>query len=66
MVLHIQDTTELGFNGRQTTGLGRLSYDAQRGMCLHPTYRVSPQREPLGMRDIAVFVQGLQFARQVM
>ena len=51
VVLNIQDTTELDFNGRQTTGLGRLSYDAQRGMYLHPTYVVSPQREPLGVLD---------------
>ena len=28
VVLCIQDTTELNFNGRQTHGLGRLSYDA--------------------------------------
>jgi hypothetical protein len=26
--------------------LGPLSYEAQRGMYLHPTYVVTPQREP--------------------
>ena len=51
VVLNIQDTTELDFNGRQTAGLGLLSYEAQRGMYLHPTYAVSPEREPLGVLD---------------
>ncbi|MEO5607997.1 MAG: IS4 family transposase [Polaromonas sp.] len=51
VVLNIQDTTELDFNGRQATGLGPLSYEAQRGMYLHPTYTISPAREPLGVLD---------------
>ena len=38
VVLNIQDTPELDFNGRQSAGLGPLSYEAQRGMYLHPTY----------------------------
>lgn len=37
VVLNAQDTTELDFNGRQSAGLGPLSYEAQRGMYLHPT-----------------------------
>lgn len=32
-------------------GLGPLSYEAQRGMYLHPTYAVTPAREPLGVLD---------------
>lgn len=36
-VLCIQDTTELDFNGQTITGLGPLSFEAQRGMYLHPT-----------------------------
>jgi hypothetical protein len=32
VVLNIQDTTELDFNGRRTFGLRPLSYEAQRGM----------------------------------
>lgn len=32
-------------------GPGPLSYEAQRGMYLHPTYAVTPDREPLGMPD---------------
>lgn len=51
VVLCIQDTTELDFNGQETAGLGPLSYEAQRGMYLHPTYAVTPQREPLGILD---------------
>ena len=51
VVLCLQDTTELDFNGQETAGLGPLSYEAQRGMYLHPTYAVTPQREPLGVLD---------------
>ena len=51
VVLCIQDTTELNYNGQQITGLGPLSYEAQRGMYLHPTYAVTPQRLPLGVVD---------------
>jgi hypothetical protein len=31
--------------------LGPLSYEAQRGMYVHPTYAVTPEREPLGVLD---------------
>lgn len=51
LVLCLQDTTELDFNGQTINGLGPLSYEAQRGMYLHPTYAVSAQREPLGLLD---------------
>lgn len=51
VVLCLQDTTELNFNGQDITGLGPLSYEAQRGMYLHPTYAVTPAREPLGVLD---------------
>lgn len=33
VVLNIQDTTELDFNGRQTTGLGPLSYTRRSAAC---------------------------------
>ena len=49
VVLCIQDTTELDYNGQAIAGLGPLSYEAQRGLYLHPTYIVSPEREPLGV-----------------
>jgi hypothetical protein len=51
VVLCLQDTTELDFNGQGIDGLGPLSYEAQRGMYLHPTYVVTPEREPLGITD---------------
>ena len=51
VVLCLQDTTELNFNGQGIAGLGRLSYEAQRGMYLHPTYAVTVDREPLGVLD---------------
>jgi hypothetical protein len=52
VVLCLQDTTELDFNGQQARGLGPLSYEAQRGMYLHPTYAVTAEREPLGILDV--------------
>src|SRR6218665_199037 len=58
VVLCLQDTTELDFNGQGIAGLGRLSYDAQRGMYLHPTYAVTPDREPLGVIDAWMWVDG--------
>ncbi|MCP5248451.1 MAG: transposase [Candidatus Accumulibacter sp.] len=51
VVLCLQDTTELDFNGQEIEGLGPLSYEAQRGMYLHPTHAVTPEREPLGVID---------------
>ena len=51
VVLCLQDTTELDFNGQAIAGLGPLSYEAQRGMYLHATYAVSAQRVPLGVLD---------------
>lgn len=51
VVLCIQDTTELDFNGQEIDGLGPLNYEARRGMYLHPTYAVTTEREPLGVLD---------------
>ena len=51
VVLCLQETTESGFDGQEIAGLGPLSYVAQRGMYLHPTYAVTPKREPLGLLD---------------
>ena len=34
VVLCLQDTTELDYNGQVMTGLGPLSYEAQRGLYL--------------------------------
>lgn len=51
VVLCIQDTTVLDFNGQKTEGLGPLSYEAQRGMFVHPTLAVTPERLQLGLLD---------------
>jgi hypothetical protein len=36
VVLCIQDSTDLNFNGQAISSLGPLSYEAQRGLYLHP------------------------------
>ena len=59
VVLSLQDTTELDFNGQDIAGLGRLSYEAQRGMYAHPTYVVTPQRLPLGIIDAWMWTRPL-------
>lgn len=59
VVLCLQDTTELDFNGQDIDGLGSLSYEAQRGMYLHPTYAVTPQRLPLGIVDAWMWARPL-------
>lgn len=58
IVLCLQDTTELDFNGQDINGLGRLSYEAQKGMYLHPTYAISVDREPLGVLDAWMWARG--------
>lgn len=63
VVLCIQDTTELDFNGQQAAGLGPLSYEAQRGLYLHPTYAVTPAREPLGVLDAWIWARQPQDAK---
>ena len=60
VVLCLQDTTELDFNGQDMDGLGRLSYEAQRGMYVHPTYVVTPQRLPLGLIDTWMWARPLE------
>jgi len=58
VILCLQDTTELDFNGQETEGLGRLSYDAQKGMYLHPTLCITPDRLPLGISDAWMWARG--------
>lgn len=59
VVLCLQDTTELDFNGQDIAGLGRLNYEARRGMYVHPTYAVTPAREPLGVVDAWMWARGV-------
>ncbi len=65
VVLCLQDTTELDFNGQSIKGLGRLSYEAQRGMYLHPTYAVTVDREPLGVLDAWMWARGPKDADEI-
>jgi hypothetical protein len=52
VVLCIQDSTELDFSTQPgIAGLGRLSYEAQHGMYVHPTLVVTPQGAALGVVD---------------
>lgn len=62
VVLCLQDTTELDFNGQSIEGLGPLSYEAQRGMYVHPTYAVTPDRLPLGLMDAWMWSRELKDA----
>ena len=52
VVLCITDTTELDYSGKKDIrGLGPLTYEAQRGMYLHASLAVTPQRLSLGILD---------------
>ena len=52
VALGIQDTTELDFTSQPgIAGLGRLSYEAQHGLYLHPTVVVAPPGVALGVID---------------
>ncbi|MDB5868376.1 MAG: hypothetical protein JWP96_708, partial [Polaromonas sp.] len=62
VVLCIQDTTELDYNGQDIAGLGPLNYETQRGLYLHPTYVVSPEREPLGVFNAWTWVREFKAA----
>src|SRR5512144_386654 len=51
-VLCIQDTTELDFTRQPgIAGWGRLSYEAQHGLYLHPTLAVTPAGVAVGVVD---------------
>jgi hypothetical protein len=65
VILCLQDTTELDFNGQETEGLGRLSYDVQRGMYLHPTLCMTPDRIPLGISDAWMWSRGESKAKDL-
>ena len=55
--------TELDFNGQGAFGLGPLSYEAQRGMYLHPTYAVTPARTAGHCRRVDVGAARREAAR---
>ena len=58
VVLCLQDTTELDFTSQPgITGLGRLSYEAQHGMYVHPTLVVTPAGVALGVVDAWIWAR---------
>jgi len=52
-VLCLEDTSELDYTGKSDIqGLGPLNYETRRGLYLHPTLAVTPQRLPLGLLHV--------------
>ena len=52
VVLMIQDTTELDYTGKHDIkDLGCLTYESRKGMLLHSTLAITPQRVCLGVID---------------
>jgi hypothetical protein len=57
-VLCVQDTTELDYTKKLgIAGLGPLNYETRRGMYLHPTLALTPERVPLGLLDLHRWVR---------
>lgn len=46
----------------EADGLGSLNYEARRGMYLHPTYAVTPDRKPLGVLDAWMWAREMRDA----
>lgn len=58
VVLAVQDTTTLDYSQhRATIGLGALKSAKQRGMVVHTTLAVTPERAPLGLLDQQVWTR---------
>ncbi|MEA3274672.1 MAG: IS4 family transposase [Pseudomonadota bacterium] len=52
-VLCLQDTTEADYTGKtDIQGTGPLNYETRRGLYLHPTLAVTPDRLCLGLLDV--------------
>jgi hypothetical protein len=66
VALCIQDTTELDFTSQPgIAGLGRLSYEAQHGLYVHPTLVVTPEGWALGVIDAWMWARGPKDPPQV-
>ena len=58
VVLCIQDTTQADFTSQPgIAGLGRLSYEAQQGLYVHPTLAVTPAGVALGVLDAWIWAR---------
>lgn len=58
VVLCAQDTTELNHSGQtQTSGLGPLTLQSNRGLLLHPTLAITPDRLCLGVLDAHIWAR---------
>jgi len=58
VVLCAQDTTELNHSGQtQTQGLGPLTLQTNRGLLLHPTLAITPDRLCLGVLDAEIWAR---------
>lgn len=58
VVLCLQDTTEADFTSQPgIAGLGRLSYEAQHGLYVHPTLVVTPEGVALGVIDAWIWAR---------
>lgn len=61
IVLAVQDTTELNYSTHHATqGLGYLNGLQFRGMYVHSTLLVTPQRVPLGLIDQQVLIRATE------
>lgn len=57
-VLCLQDTTEADYTGKNDIeGLGPLNYETRRGLYVHPTLAVTPERVPLGVLDAWIWTR---------
>lgn len=64
-VLCIQDTTEIDYTGKNDIqGLGSLNYENRRGLYLHPTLAVTPERLPLGIFDCWSWTRPLEECKE--
>lgn len=64
-VLCIQDTTEIDYTGKNDIqGLGSLNYETRRGLYLHPTLAVTPERLPLGIFDCWTWTRPLEECKE--
>lgn len=63
--MHLPDTTEIDYTGKNDIqGLGSLNYESRRGLYLHPTLAVTPERLPLGIFDCWTWTRPLQEGKE--